>query len=101
MDRKEILKKWADTGLFNDIESMTTGSMAGLMESEAAQLLIEMVDQNKNSKIKIQVLDPVGTILHEIETNYSSDQLDRFISQTRITIISDEEPIHFISEKSR
>jgi hypothetical protein len=54
-----------------------------------------------NKKIKIQVLDPTGIPIHEIETKYSSDQLDRFLSQNRIVVISDEEPFHFVSEKHR
>jgi uridylate kinase len=53
------------------------------------------------SKIKIQVLDPTGIPIHEIETKYSSDQLDRFLSQNRIVIFSDEEPFYFVSEKHR
>ena len=28
------------------------------------------------SKIKIQVLDPLGIPIHEIETKYASEQLD-------------------------
>ena len=53
------------------------------------------------SKIKIQVLDPTGIPIHEIETKYPSDQLDRFLSQNRIVIISDEEPIHYVSKEHR
>ena len=53
------------------------------------------------SKIKIAVMDPTGIPIHEIETNYSSDQLDRFLSQTRIVVLSDEEPISYVSEKHR
>lgn len=53
------------------------------------------------SKIKIQVLDPTGMPIHEIETNYNSDQLDRFLSQNRIFVLSDEEHVSFISEKHR
>tara|TARA_R110000868_G_scaffold97398_2_gene267836 strand:+ start:704 stop:859 length:156 start_codon:yes stop_codon:yes gene_type:complete len=49
------------------------------------------------SNIKIQVLGPVGDVIHEIETNYSSDQLDRFLSQNRIVVLSDEEPISYAS----
>lgn len=51
--------------------------------------------------IKIQVLDPTGIPIHEIETNYPSDQLDRFLSQNRIVVLSDEEPISFVSKKHR
>ena len=51
--------------------------------------------------IKIQVLGPVGDILHEIETNYPKDQLDRFLSQNRIVVFSDDESVHFVSEKHR
>ena len=51
------------------------------------------------SNIKIQILDPTGVPIHEIETKYSSDQLDRFLSQNRIVILSDEEPVIFVSEK--
>ena len=46
-------------------------------------------------------MDPTGIPIHEIETNYSSDQLDRFLSQTRIVIISDEETIHYVSKEHR
>jgi hypothetical protein len=53
------------------------------------------------SNIKIQILDPTGVPIHEIETKYPSDQLDRFLSQNRIAILSDEEPVFFISEKHR
>jgi len=53
------------------------------------------------SKIKIQVLDPTGIPIHEIETKYPSDQLDRFLSQNRIVVLSDEEPISYVSEKHR
>jgi uridylate kinase len=53
------------------------------------------------SKIKIQVLDPTGIPIHEIETKYSSDQLDRFLSQNRIVVFSNEEPVHFVSDKHR
>jgi len=53
------------------------------------------------SNIKIQILDPTGVPIHEIETKYSSDQLDRFLSQNRIAILSDEEPVFFVSEKHR
>ena len=53
------------------------------------------------SKIKIAVMGPTGIPIHEIETNYSSDQLDRFLSQTRIVVLSDEEPISYVSEKHR
>ena len=53
------------------------------------------------SKIKIAVMGPTGIPIHEIETNYSSDQLDRFLSQTRIVIISDEETIHYVSKEHR
>ncbi len=53
------------------------------------------------SKIKIQVLDPTGIPIHEIETKYPSDQLDRFLSQNRIVIISDEETIHYVSKEHR
>jgi len=52
-------------------------------------------------KIKIQVLDPTGIPIHEIETKYSSDQLDRFLSQNRITVFSDEEPVSFVSKEHR
>ena len=50
MKNKDIIKKWADSGLLNGIETMTTGSMAELMESEAMQLLCEMVKQNKDEE---------------------------------------------------
>ena len=53
------------------------------------------------NKIKIQVLDPTGIPIHEIETKYPSDQLDRFLSQNRIVVLSDEEPISYVSEKHR
>lgn len=53
------------------------------------------------NKIKILVLDPTGTPVHEIETNYNSDQLDRFLRQNRIVVFSDEEPVSFVSEKHR
>ena len=53
------------------------------------------------SKIKIQVLDPTGIPIHEIETKYSSDQLDRFLSQNRIVVLGDEELISYVSEKHR
>jgi len=52
-------------------------------------------------KITIQVLGPVGDVLHEIETDYPKDQLDRFLSQNRIVVLSDEEPVHFVSKKHR
>jgi hypothetical protein len=55
----------------------------------------------KMSKIKIQVLDPTGIPIHEIETKYPSNQLDRFLSQNRIVVFSDEEPVHFVSDKHR
>ena len=55
----------------------------------------------KVSKIKIQVLDPTGIPIQEIETKYSSDQLDRFLSQNRIVVLSDEEPVFFVSDKHR
>jgi hypothetical protein len=51
--------------------------------------------------IKIQVLDPTGIAIHEIETNYSGDQLERFLSQNRIVVFSNDEPVHFVSEKHR
>lgn len=53
------------------------------------------------NKIKIQALDPTGIPVYEIETNYNSDQLDRFLSQNRIVVLSDEEPVSFVSEKHR
>ena len=53
------------------------------------------------NKIKIQVLDPTGIPIHEIKTNYNSDQLDRFLAQNRIVVFSDEEPVSFVSEKHR
>ena len=53
------------------------------------------------SNIKIQVLDPTGIPIQEIETKYSSDQLDRFLSQNRIVVLSDEEPVFFVSDKHR
>ncbi len=53
------------------------------------------------SKIKIQVLDPFGTPTHEIETNYPSNQLDRFLAQHRIVVFSDDEPVSFVSDRHR
>ena len=53
------------------------------------------------NNIKIQVLGPDGSTINEIETKYPSDQLDRFLSQNRIVVLSDEEPVHFVSEKHR
>jgi hypothetical protein len=51
--------------------------------------------------IKIQVLGPVGNVLHEIETNYPKDQLDRFLTENRIVVFSDEESVHFVSKEHR
>jgi hypothetical protein len=56
---------------------------------------------NNMSKIKIQVLDPTGTPTHEIETNYPSNQLDRFLAQHRIVVFSDDEPVSFVSDRHR
>lgn len=53
------------------------------------------------NKIKLQLLGPLGDVNHELVTNYPKDQLDRFLSQNRITILSDEEPVHLVSEKHR
>ena len=50
MNKEEIIKKWEESGIFDDIESMTTGSMAGLLESEAMQLLREKWDKEKQNK---------------------------------------------------
>jgi hypothetical protein len=51
--------------------------------------------------IKIVILDPNGTSIGEIETKYHGDQLDRFLSQNRIVVISNEEPVNFVSERHR
>lgn len=54
---------------------------------------------DKKNNIKLQILDSAGTKLHEIETSYSSDQIDMFLRQNRIIIFSDEELVHFVSQK--
>jgi hypothetical protein len=47
------------------------------------------------SNIKIKVLGPVGDTIHEIETNYSSDQLERFLTQNRIVVESDDIIVYY------
>jgi len=54
-----------------------------------------------SKNIKVIISDPTGITIHEIETKYPVDQLDRFLSQNRISVISNEEPIHFVSKKHR
>jgi hypothetical protein len=60
----------------------------------------EMQQVMKNN-IKILILDPTGVSIGEIETKYHGDQLDRFLAQNRIVVLSDEEPVYFVSEKHR
>ena len=52
-------------------------------------------------KIKIVVLDPTGIVINEMEINWSADQLDRFLSANRIVVLSNEEPVHFVSDRHR
>lgn len=51
--------------------------------------------------IKVAVLDPTGIVVNEMEMDWPADQLDRFLSGCRITILSNEEPVHLVSKKHR
>jgi hypothetical protein len=52
-------------------------------------------------KIKIAVLNPVGDVVNEMEINWSADHLEGFLCGNRIVVYSNEEPVHFVSEKHR
>lgn len=52
-------------------------------------------------KIKIAVLNPLGEVKNEMEIDWSADQLDRFLSANRIVVISNEEPVYFVSDRHR
>lgn len=52
-------------------------------------------------KIKIAVLDATGYAQYEMEIDWSADQLDRFLSSSRIVVFSNDEPVHFVSDKHR
>ncbi len=45
---KKLIKKWEESGLLDDIDNMTTSSMAEMMESEAMQLLRDKWDKEEN-----------------------------------------------------
>jgi hypothetical protein len=47
-EKKELIKKWEESGLLDGIENMTTSSMAEMMESQAMQLLREELDNEEN-----------------------------------------------------
>jgi hypothetical protein len=51
--------------------------------------------------IKVQILDPTGVVINSIDTKYPIDQLDRFLSQNRIVVVSDNEPVSFFSKEHR
>ena len=51
-------------------------------------------------KIKIAVLDPTGTTTHEMEIDWSADQVESFLSSNRIVAFVNGNPIHFVSENS-
>ena len=52
-------------------------------------------------KIKIQVLGPVGDLNGELEMDWPADQLDRFLASNRIVVLSNEEPVNFVSKAHR
>tara|TARA_Y100000389_G_C17458066_1_gene519573 strand:- start:2202 stop:2552 length:351 start_codon:yes stop_codon:yes gene_type:complete len=51
--------------------------------------------------IKVQIIDPTGVVIQNVDTNYPVDQLDRFLSQNRIAVVGDKESVYFISDEHR